>query len=107
MSKSLPEEIASSPLTFPHRLETILSLLYTLAMPTYEYACTKCAHEFEVVQSFSDAPISICPKCGGEVQKVFSNVGVVFKGGGFYKTDSRKESKPSESKSSESKPTSN
>jgi putative FmdB family regulatory protein len=89
---------------FPHRLETILSPLYNSTMPTYEYACAKCGHQFEAVQSFSDKPISICPKCGGEVQKVYSNVGVVFKGGGFYKTDSRKESKPVESKPSESKP---
>jgi putative FmdB family regulatory protein len=84
-------------------------------MPTYEYACTECGHEFELVQTFSDAAISICPKCGGEVTKVFSNVGVVFKGGGFYKTDSRKEpqskenkskeNKSKESKSKESKPT--
>ena len=57
-------------------------------MPTYEYACTKCGYEFEVVQSFSDDPISSCPECKGEVKKVFSNVGVVFKGSGFYKTDS-------------------
>jgi putative FmdB family regulatory protein len=66
-------------------------------MPTYEYACAKCGHQFEAVQSFSDAPISVCPECGGEVNKVFSNVGVVFKGSGFYKTDSRKsDSKPSD-----------
>jgi putative FmdB family regulatory protein len=69
-------------------------------MPTYEYACSKCGHAFEAVQSFSDAPITVCPECGGEVQKVFSNVGVVFKGGGFYKTDSRKDSTPKESKPS-------
>ena len=79
-------------------------------MPTYEYACAKCGHQFEVVQSFSDAPISICPECGGEVKKVYSNVGVVFKGTGFYKTDSRKESKKvdtpkTETKKPESKPT--
>jgi putative FmdB family regulatory protein len=67
-------------------------------MPTYEYACAKCGHEFEAVQSFSDEPISVCPECGGEVKKVFSNVGVVFKGAGFYKTDSRSTSKPSDSK---------
>jgi len=66
-------------------------------MPTYEYACAKCGHQFEAVQSFSDAPISVCPECGGEVNKVFSNVGVVFKGSGFYKTDSRKsDSEPSD-----------
>ena len=76
---------------FPLELETILSPLYNYAMPTYEYACNKCGHQFEVVQSFSDAPIEKCPECTGEVKKVFSNVGVVFKGSGFYKTDSRKE----------------
>ena len=67
-------------------------------MPTYEYACAKCGHQFEVVQSFSDAPISQCPECQGEVKKVFSNVGVVFKGSGFYKTDSRKSESKSETK---------
>ena len=63
-------------------------------MPTYEYACTKCGHQFEEFQSFSDAALTECPECKGEVQKVYSNVGVVFKGSGFYKTDSRT-SKPS------------
>lgn len=67
-------------------------------MPTYQYACTKCEHEFEVVQSFSDAAISKCPECGGEVRKKFGAVGVVFKGSGFYRTDSR------EKKKTESKP---
>ena len=63
-------------------------------MPTYEYACTKCGHQFEAFQSFSDAALTQSPECQGEVQKVYSNVGVVFKGSGFYKTDSRT-SKPS------------
>ena len=63
-------------------------------MPTYEYACTKCGHQFEALQSFSDEALTECPECNGEVQKVYSNVGVVFKGSGFYKTDSRS-SKPS------------
>ena len=58
-------------------------------MPTYEYLCNKCEHAFEVVQSFSDAAIEDCPKCDGKVRKVYNNVGVVFKGSGFYKTDSR------------------
>ena len=58
-------------------------------MPTYEYACTKCGHQFEAFQSFSDEALTECPECKGEVQKVYSNVGVVFKGSGFYKTDSR------------------
>jgi len=64
-------------------------------MPTYEYACTACGHEFEAFQSFSDAALTECPECKGEVRKVFSNVGVVFKGSGFYKTDSRSSSSPS------------
>jgi putative FmdB family regulatory protein len=58
-------------------------------MPTYEYLCNKCEHAFEVVQSFSDAAVEECPKCDGKVRKVYNNVGVVFKGSGFYKTDSR------------------
>ncbi len=61
-------------------------------MPTYQYACTnpEGKHEFEVVQSFSDAPVSECPECGAPVRKVYGSVGVVFKGSGFYRTDSRK-----------------
>ena len=58
-------------------------------MPTYEYACTGCGHEFEAFQSFSDDALTECPECKGLVQKVYSNVGVVFNGSGFYKTDSR------------------
>ncbi len=58
-------------------------------MPTYEYACKVCDYHFDVVQSFTDDPITVCPKCGGEVRKVFGSVGIVFKGSGFYKTDSR------------------
>jgi putative FmdB family regulatory protein len=58
-------------------------------MPTYQYACVKCDHAFELVQSFSDAPVTSCPECNGEVKKVYGNVGIVFKGSGFYKTDSR------------------
>jgi putative FmdB family regulatory protein len=58
-------------------------------MPTYEYACTKCGHQFEALQSFTDEALTECPECKGLVQKIYSNVGVVFKGSGFYKTDSR------------------
>ena len=61
-------------------------------MPTYEYACTECAHRLEVVQSFTDASLTECPECTGRLRKVFSPVGVVFKGSGFYKTDSRAKS---------------
>lgn len=59
-------------------------------MPTYQYACTACGHELEAVQSFSDDPLTTCPDCGGALRKLFGNVGVVFKGSGFYRTDSRK-----------------
>jgi len=58
-------------------------------VPTYEYACTDCGHDLEAVQSFSDDPLTVCPECGGTLRKVFGNVGVVFKGSGFYRTDSR------------------
>ena len=61
-------------------------------MPTYQYACTNPddKHQFEVVQSFTDAPVSECPECGSPVRKVYGSIGVVFKGSGFYRTDSRK-----------------
>ena len=73
-------------------------------MPTYQYACTNSEgkHEFEVVQSFSDAPVSECPECGAPVRKVYGSVGVVFKGSGFYRTDSRKSSEKAASNGSTS-----
>lgn len=58
-------------------------------MPTYQYACTECAHTFEQFQSFSDDALTHCPVCDGRLRKVFNAVGVVFKGSGFYRTDSR------------------
>lgn len=58
-------------------------------MPTYEYACKGCGQHLDVFQSFSEDPLTVCPNCGGELRKVFGNVGIVFKGSGFYKTDSR------------------
>ncbi|WP_426565751.1 FmdB family zinc ribbon protein [Angustibacter sp. McL0619] len=58
-------------------------------MPTYDYACTHCDHAFEIVQSFTDDALTVCPECGGRLRKVFGSVGVVFKGSGFYRTDSR------------------
>ena len=58
-------------------------------MPTYQYACTACAHAFEQVQSFSDDALTVCPECQGRLRKVYNAVGVVFKGSGFYRTDSR------------------
>ena len=71
-------------------------------MPTYQYACTQCGERLEVVQKFSDEPLTECPACAGTLRKVFSPVGVVFKGSGFYKTDSRTTSKTSSSTSSSS-----
>ncbi len=58
-------------------------------MPTYEYECQSCHQRIEAVQHFSDPPLTTCPHCGGALRKVFSAVGIVFKGSGFYKTDSR------------------
>ena len=58
-------------------------------MPTYQYACTACGHQLEVVQSFTDSALTVCPECDGSLRKLFSGVGVVFKGSGFYRTDSR------------------
>jgi len=58
-------------------------------MPTYEYACRNCGSHLEVVQSFSDDPLTECPHCGGALRKVFGSIGITFKGSGFYKTDSR------------------
>src|SRR6476620_5905672 len=73
-------------------------------MPTYQYVCTECGEPLEVVQKFSDDPLTVCPACQGRLRKVFSPVGVVFKGSGFYKTDSRSSSSAqSQSKGSESK----
>jgi putative FmdB family regulatory protein len=59
-------------------------------VPTYQYTCTECGEPLETVQKFSDEPLSVCPACGGRLRKVFSPVGIVFKGSGFYRTDSRK-----------------
>jgi putative FmdB family regulatory protein len=73
-------------------------------MPTYEYRCTKCGEHLEVVQSFKDAPLTACPTCAGALRKVYSPVGIVLKGSGFYKTDSRSGGKslPSRYKDKES-----
>ncbi len=79
-------------------------------MPTYQYACTACGHQLEAVQSFADEPLTECPVCEGRLRKLFSSVGIVFKGSGFYRTDSRagaggsasEPAKPSESKSADS-----
>jgi putative FmdB family regulatory protein len=58
-------------------------------VPTYQYTCTACGEPLEAVQKFTDAPLTVCPACGGRLRKVFSAVGIVFKGSGFYRTDSR------------------
>lgn len=58
-------------------------------MPTYSYKCTECGHAFDIHQDFSDDALTTCPECGGPLRKVFSAVGVTFKGSGFYRTDSR------------------
>ncbi|MFI6599116.1 FmdB family zinc ribbon protein [Nonomuraea sp. NPDC050536] len=78
-------------------------------MPTYQYACNDCGEQLEVVQKFTDDALTVCPNCQGNLRKVFSAVGIVFKGSGFYRTDNRSSSTststttPSSSKS-ESKP---
>jgi putative FmdB family regulatory protein len=64
-------------------------------LPTYQYACTACGEQLEVRQSFTDDPLTECPECEGTLRKVFNAVGVVFKGSGFYKTDSRAKSESS------------
>ncbi|WP_242623977.1 FmdB family zinc ribbon protein [Micromonospora kangleipakensis] len=78
-------------------------------VPTYQYACTACGQQLEAVQSFSDEPLTECPACEGRLRKVFNSVGIVFKGSGFYRTDSRSSgaetaastpSKPAKSESS-------
>ena len=74
-------------------------------VPTYQYACTACGHQLEAVQSFADDPLTECPACEGRLRKLYSAVGIVFKGSGFYRTDSRNggktggSSKPAETKS--------
>jgi putative FmdB family regulatory protein len=84
-------------------------------VPTYQYSCTECGHFFEAVQSFSEDSLTVCPECSGRLRKVYNAVGVVFKGSGFYRTDSRApstgdaastktESTPKTETKSESKP---
>ena len=65
-------------------------------MPTYQYSCTECGHFFEAVQSFSDDSLTVCPECEGRLRKVFNAVGVVFKGSGFYRNDSRSQTSGAE-----------
>jgi len=69
---------------FPSNLTVLEDLV-----PTYQYACTDCGHRFEAVQAFTDDSLTTCPECAGKLRKVYGSVGVVFKGSGFYRTDSR------------------
>ena len=71
-------------------------------LPTYQYACTECGHAFEQFQSFTDDALTVCPECEGRLRKVFNAVGVVFKGSGFYRTDSRTDGKSAAAASSTS-----
>ncbi|MEO6792671.1 MAG: FmdB family zinc ribbon protein [Mycobacterium sp.] len=64
-------------------------------MPTYSYACTECSNRFDVVQAFTDDALTNCDQCNGRLRKIFGKVGVVFKGSGFYRTDSRETNKAS------------
>ena len=64
-------------------------------MPTYSYACTECDNRFDIVQGFSDDALTTCEKCSGRLRKLFNSVGIVFKGSGFYRTDSREDGKKS------------
>src|SRR4029450_9683451 len=83
-----PRRLLSSELDAPS-LALPLDLFSGEPMPTYEYVCTECGDHTEVVRSFADAPLTTCTVCGGPLRKVFSPVGIVFKGSGFYRTDSR------------------
>ena len=67
-------------------------------MPTYQYTCTDCGEPVEAVQKFTDDPLTVCAVCGGRLRKVFSPVGIVFKGSGFYRTDSRNSSVAADAK---------
>jgi putative FmdB family regulatory protein len=69
-------------------------------VPVYQYACTECGEQLEVRQSFTDDPLTVCPSCQGRLRKVLSAVGVVFKGSGFYRTDSRADAQASSNGSS-------
>ncbi|ONM48330.1 FmdB family zinc ribbon protein [Nocardia donostiensis] len=72
-------------------------------MPTYSYACTECDNRFDIVQSFTDEALTVCSECSGKLRKLFNSVGIVFKGSGFYRTDSRGGSVQSASSSDSAK----
>lgn len=71
-------------------------------MPTYAYRCTECGHSFDIQQSMSDDPLTVCPECGGKLRKLYNFGGVGFVGSGFYRTDSRSESAKSSGSTSDS-----
>ncbi|MFE3455149.1 FmdB family zinc ribbon protein [Nonomuraea sp. NPDC059194] len=73
-------------------------------MPTYQYVCNDCGEPLEVVQKFSDDALTVCPNCEGQLRKVFSAVGIVFKGSGFYRTDNRSSSSTSTATTTAAKP---
>lgn len=73
-------------------------------MPTYSYACTACEHHFDTVQKFTDQSLTDCPECAGALRKLFSSVGIVFKGSGFYRTDSRASTSDQPSSNGKSEP---
>ncbi|TGD87360.1 FmdB family transcriptional regulator [Mycolicibacterium sp. CH28] len=75
-------------------------------MPTYSYACTECDNRFDAVQAFTDDALTTCPQCSGRLRKMFNSVGVVFKGSGFYRTDSREATKSTIKADSSSSPSS-
>ena len=75
-------------------------------MPTYSYACTECDNRFDVVQAFTDDSLTTCEQCSGRLRKLFNSVGVVFKGSGFYRTDSRESAKSSTNGSAKASPSS-
>lgn len=73
-------------------------------MPTYSYACTECDNRFDIVQGFSDDALTTCEKCSGRLRKLFNSVGIVFKGSGFYRTDSRADGEKSKASANGSSP---
>ncbi|BBY05451.1 hypothetical protein MNVI_07690 [Mycobacterium noviomagense] len=72
-----------------------------VSVPTYSYACTECDNRFDIVQAFTDDALTTCQRCSGRLRKIFNSVGVVFKGSGFYRTDSRESAKSSSNGSGE------
>ena len=89
-------------MSWTHGFEGLPERLESSVVPTYQYTCNDCGHFLEAVQSFSDDALTVCPACGGTLRKVYNAVGVVFKGSGFYRTDSRGSSSSSESSSTSS-----